>query len=213
MTKSTFPARGTVLALLCLITSFAASAASRQPSCGALCGRWRLDTAASDPVEAYVATALAAYRESRPTRAAGNGNITPRNLQAAAEAELRESLGPITERPNRSNLRSELLAMLTPPQTLQITVAGPDVLIGADDRSARHYSPGVPHARVDAQGTAKIKATLAPGRFTLQERYDRSRQYLETYTVQRTDGSLLVERQIDRPGLKTLRLRAVYRPE
>lgn len=195
-----------LLALLCLAAS--AAPAAPAPDCGALCGRWTIDPDASDSLEARLDAALAAYREARQRRPEEN----PRNLNAAAEAELRESLGPITDRPDRDQLRRQLLAALKPPETLQITQAGAEVLIGADDRTVRRYSPGMPHARVDALGTAKIKVTLAPGKLSISERYDRQRENLETYTVQRADGSLLVVRQISRPGLKPLQLRAVYRP-
>jgi hypothetical protein len=210
MTKSALSVR-CLKALTCLMVLIAATAApagAAALNCGALCGQWRLDAAASDPLEAHVDAALQKYREPRDRRLP-RGN--PENLQIAAEVELRQSLGPIDDRPNRSGLREELLTALRPPETLQISVAGSDVSINGDARGARRYSPGVPHARVDAIGTAKIKATLAPGKFTLNERYDRKQEYTETYTVQR-DGSLVVERQIERPGLKSLRLRAVYKP-
>jgi hypothetical protein len=211
MSKPIFAAHGPVLVLLCLIISTATHAAL--PDCGALCGRWQLDVTASDPVEARIDAALATYRPARDRQARRRmGGNDPQNLQTLSEAELRESLGPITDRPDSSRLRSELLAALTPPQTLQIRIAGTDVLIDTGDRSARSYSPGVPHARVDAQGTARIKAALTSGQFTLSERYDSQRQYTEIYTVQRANGSLQVERQIERPGLKKLRLRAVYKP-
>lgn len=207
MAKSTSLPRAALLALLWLASAPALSGAA--PQCGPLCGRWQLDTTSSDPVEARLDAAIAAYREGR---ARNLPSENPKSLAAAAEAELRDSLGPVHNRPERDVLYRELLALLTPPETLQITVAGPDVLIGADDRAARRYSPGVRHSRVDIFGTADIRATLAPGRFTITERYDRQREYTETYSVQRADGSLLVERQVSRPGLKPLRLRAVYRP-
>jgi hypothetical protein len=202
------PARLVVLVALFGLAATAA-AAPAPLECGPLCGRWTLDVAASDPVEARLDAALAAYRESLEPRPVGDD---PKNLRAAAEVELRESLGPIKKRPDRDELREQLLAVLKPPETLQVTLAGPDVLIGADDRYVRRYSPGVPHSRVDAFGTAKITAAITPGRFTINERYDRQREYLETYAVQRADGSLLVERQVTRPGMTPLRLRAVYRP-
>ena len=147
---------------------------------------------------------------AKPASAALTYN--PNSLNAAAEAELQDSLGPITRPPGPGPLRNQLLALLTPPETLQITLAGQEILIGADDRTARRYSPGEPHARVDAFGTATIKTALTPGKLTITERYDRKREYLETYAVLRTDGTLVVTRTITRPGIKPLLLRSVYRP-
>jgi hypothetical protein len=193
--------------LLCLLAGVATPVALAA-DCGALCGRWRLDPAASDPVEARLDAALAAYRESRQRE----DNSKPYSLQGAAEQELRESLGPINERPDRDQLRTQLLAVLVPPETLQITLAGQEILIGADDRYVRRYSPGEPHARVDAFGTARIKSTLTQGKLTITERYDRKREYVEAYAVASAGGTLVVTRTITRPGLKPVVLRSVYRP-
>jgi hypothetical protein len=206
MAKSLPASRYTIRALLLLFAC--ATSAVPAADCGALCGRWRLDPAASDPVEARLDAAFAAYREARQRP----NNDTPHSLGAAAEAELRDSLGPITDRPDRDQLRTQLLSVLAPPQTLQITLAGQEVLIGADDRPARRYSPGEPHARIDAFGTATIKSSLSQGKLTISERYDRKREYLEAYAVLHADSTLVVTRTITRPGLKPLVLRSVYRP-
>jgi hypothetical protein len=206
MAKSRWAMRITMLGLLSLSAGTALAAATSD--CGTLCGRRQLDAAASDPVEARLDAALDEYREARQRRPDEN----PHSLNAAAEAELRDSLGPISDRPDRDQLRNQLLAVLTPPETLQITLAGQEILIGADDRTPRRYSPGEPHARVDAFGTATIKTAFTPGKLTISERYDRKREYLETYAVLRTDGTLVVTRSITRPGLKPLLLRSVYRP-
>jgi hypothetical protein len=206
MAKSLHARGWAIRALLLLFAG--ATAAVPAADCGPLCGRWRLDPAASDPVEARLDAALAAYREARER----HNNDTPHSLNAAAEAELRDSLGPINDRPDKDQLRTQLLSVLTPPETLQITLAGQEILIGADDRPARRYSPGEPHARVDAFGTATIKTSFSPGRLTINERYDRKREYLEAYAVAHADSSLVVTRTITRPGLKPLVLRSVYRP-
>jgi hypothetical protein len=187
----------------------AAAPAAMAIDCGALCGRGGgLYPAARDPVEARLDAALAAYRESRHRE----DNSKPYSLKGAEEQELLESLGPINDRPDRDELRTQLLAVLVPPETLQITLAGQEILIGADDRTARRYSPGEPHARVDAFGTAKIKTELSQGKLTISERYDRRREYVEAYGVQRAEGTLIVTRTISRPGLKPVVLRSVYRP-
>jgi hypothetical protein len=207
MAKSRKAGRLAIPLLICLLAGTAASTAMAA-DCGELCGRWRLDPAASDPVEARLDAALAAYRESRHHV----DNSDPYSLKGAAEQELRESLGPINDRPDRDELRTQLLAVLTPPETLQITLAGQEILLGADDRAARRYSPGEPHARVDAFGTATIKTAFSAGKLTISEKYDRKREYVEAYGVVRADGTLVVTRTISRPGLKPLVLRSVYRP-
>jgi hypothetical protein len=208
MTNPTILAR-LLLAVLGLSGAAAASAAATM-DCGSLCGHWQLDAAASDPVEARVDAALETWRPPRSPRLRSDRPAGP----PGAEPETPDFLRMPPNRPDRGQLRDELLAALKPSERLHISVAGADVVIGATDdaRAARRYSPGVPHARIDAQGTTRIRAALSAGKFTLTERGERGRDYAETYTVQRADGSLMVERQITRAGLKTLRVVAIYRP-
>ena len=182
-------ARGLMLAGLCI-----AATAAAPPDCGALCGRWLYDEAASDPVEAKLDAVLAGYKEPK------------------IEGEADSPMGQTIDRPRRAEMRARVLTALTPARTLQFTLAGPDVLIGADDRPARRLSPGVPHSRVDVDGTARIRTTLQPGKLTVTDRYDSRHETVETYAVDSRAGTLVVTLDVRRPGLKALRLRSVYRP-
>ena len=105
-----------------------------------------------------------------------------------------------------------LMALLEPPSRLNLNARGGDVLIQGDDQPARKLTAGTPRSRVNTNGTSTILATWKnSSRLTITERYDRKRQYYEIYTLQPADGSLLVTREVQRPGLKPLRLQAVYR--
>ena len=100
----------------------------------------------------------------------------PRDGSPPDPDSLEASIGPIIDRPDRDELRTQILLALAPPQRLSIAADGADVLIGADSRSPRRLSPGVPHARVDSEGTARIRCSLEPGKLTVSERYDRRRR-------------------------------------
>lgn len=197
------------LAALCAALGAGLVSARQGPDCGMLCGRWKLDAAASDAVEPKLDEVLADYHGPKdPKPHKGNA----RTLQGAARDEFEEWIGPIHDRPDRAELREQVLEILTPPKTLQFTLAGQEVLIGADDRPVRRLSPGVPHVRVDSQGTAKIEAKLTPGKLAVSERYDSRRLTSLTYTADPHGQSLVVLLEVRRPGLKPLKLRSVYRP-
>ncbi len=194
--------------LLAALLVFTLPVAAATPAgCSTLCGRWVLDAAHTDAAEAALDTALATYKEPRPRRergAAGHGPV------GDVVADMERSIGPILDRPLRDDLRVELLGLVMPPATLEFDRRGPEILIRAPARGERRVSVDRPHARVDAAGTARISSSWKSGALVISERYDRKREYIETYTVQR-DGSLLVTRDVERPGLKDLRLKALYR--
>lgn len=194
-----------VLAVLLLL---AVPAWAAPPSgCGSLCGRWQLDAALSTAVAPAVDAALDTYRDPRTKRIRKPSADDP--LQQM-EAEMERSLGPIRDRPERDGLRSELMALLQVPTQLNVDARGSDILIQGDSQTQRRYTPGTPRARVDAWGTAKIKTTWKSNRLAVSERYDKKRTYSEVYSLQ--DGStLLVIREIERPGLKPVRIQSVYR--
>jgi hypothetical protein len=195
-----------LLTLSLLITPVAVMAAAPTSGCARLCGQWVLDAAHSDAPEAVLDTALATYKEPRARRERGPAGDGP---VGDVIADMERSIGPIFDRPRRADLRSELLTVVTAPATLEFDRRGAEILIRAPARGERRLSVGTPHARVDAIGTARISSSWKSGALVVRERYDRKRGYAETYTLQR-DGSLLVTREVERPGLKTLRLRALY---
>lgn len=198
--------------LAALLVSFPAWAAT-PPGCGALCGNWQLDTALSAAVAPAVDIALSTYDEPRgrrPPRSARAREGLPETTVDQVDSAMEHSLGPIFDRPGRAELRSELMAALTPPSRLSLDARGSDILIRGDDNSTRRLTPGTPKSRVNIEGTAKVLASWKSDRLTVSERYDNKRRYAESYLLQ-ADGSLLVAREIKRPGLKPLKLQAVYR--
>jgi hypothetical protein len=125
---------------------------------------------------------------------------------------MERSIGPILDRPRRSDLRAELLPQVTPPPMVSFAQDGNDILISGRGFSHR-YTVGRPHARVDAVGTARIKVSWKSGSLVVSENYGHGRGSTESYSLRRTDGALVVTREIRRPGLKALRLLAVYHRE
>jgi hypothetical protein len=201
--------------LLAALLIVALPAGAAQPDgCGTLCGSWKLDTASSAAVAPAVDAALRSYSDPRGRRVprsqrSRDGN--PESTIDQIDAAMEHSIGPIMDRPVRADLRAELMSLLSPPTQLNVDSRGSDLLIKADSQTARKLSPGTPKSRVNAEGTARILATWKSQRLTISERYDRKRRYNETYAFQAADGTLIVTREVQRPGMKTLRLQAVYR--
>jgi hypothetical protein len=186
-----------------------------QPAtCGSLCGSWRLDTTLSAAVAPAVDAALRSYSDPRARRPARSQRSRDGNLETTVEqidAAMENSLGPMIDRPVRADLRAELMSLLTPPAQLNLEARGADILIKGDGQLTRKLSPGTEKTRVNAEGSATILANWKSNRLTITERYDRKRRYNETYVLQAADGSLLVTREVQRPGMKSLRIQAVYR--
>lgn len=193
--------------LAALLLAIASPAAMAEVSgCASLCGRWQLDAAQSTAVAPAVDAALDSYTDPRAKHLRkGKANDPVDQIRV----DMERSLGPIHDRPQRDDLRSELLTLLGAPPQLNLDARGSDIVIQGGELT-RRLSPGTPRARVDAIGTAKISASWKSGRLTVTERYDRKRIYSETY-AQRDDGALLVTREVKRPGLKQLRIVSVYR--
>lgn len=200
-----------LLATMMLAASAATAMAASvdAPACGALCGRWTLDTAASDRAETSLDAALATYKEPRPRR---DPTAPAGDTIGGVVADMERSIGPILDRPRGADLRAELQPQITPPATLTLAGDGNDILVN-NGGSVQRFTAGRPHARVDAIGTARIEVGWKSGSLVISEKYGRSRSRIDTYTLRRSDGALLVTREIRRPGLKALRLRAVYHRE
>ncbi|MEO6078486.1 MAG: hypothetical protein ABIQ86_01725 [Steroidobacteraceae bacterium] len=194
--------------LLAALLVVALPAAAVSPSgCASLCGNWQLDTSQSAAVVPAVDAALQSYRDPRAKYRRGSRNDTLDRMNA----ELEHSLGPMQDRPQRNELRAELLTLLGAPVQLKLDARGSDIVIQGDNQIARRISAGTPKARVDANGTAKINAAWNSDRLTVTERYDRKRRYTETYALQSGRATLLVTREVQRPGMKALRIQSVYR--
>jgi hypothetical protein len=191
-----------------LLLSLPAWSATTAPACASLCGKWLLDVQRSDVAATVLDAALLEYNEPKAKRPNTRSSSDP---VRQIEDEMERSLGPIHDRPGRVELRAELLRLLSTPNMLSFDAGGADIVIRGDSTLERRLTPSKPHSRIDEEGTATIRSSWDAGRLLVSERYDRRRQYTETYLVQRTDGTLLVTREVRRPGLKQLRLRAVYR--
>ncbi len=182
--------------------------AATPTGCATLCGNWQLDSTLSDTVEPVVDAALATYKAPRARRIP---NASSDDTAGRIEVEMERSLGPIHDRPGRAALRSELLLRLTVPQKLNLEGRGEGLAIQGDGSLARRIVPGTPHSRVDANGTAKIRSNWKSSALVVSEDYGRRNSYTETYALQRKDATLLVTREVRRPGMKLLRIRSVYR--
>ncbi|MGC4029622.1 MAG: hypothetical protein QM696_12185 [Steroidobacteraceae bacterium] len=198
-----------IAAIAALLMAGPLRSATPPLDCGALCAQWVLDEGSGGNVDALLDTALADYREPKPRHM----NRPPPTLEGLEQADLERSLGPITDRPGKAELRRELQRLLRIPARLSIAVDGRDVLLAEAPEPPRRLSPGEPHARVDSLGTAEIRTVLRNARLTVSESYDSRRSYTQTYSVQRGNGRLIVVHEVRRPGLKPLRLQVTYRPE
>jgi hypothetical protein len=191
-----------------LLTWGLTAAAAAPPDCGALCGRWQLDPAASEALEPALDAAFAKFKEPRPRRMkeGSPGNIDSMN-KAADEAEL----GPFYERPKGFDLRKEITHTLTPPEKLELSATGGDILVAINGYKPLTLTPGEPHSRTDVYGTAEITVDWRKEQLTVTERYDRQRQYTRHLAVRRDDGALVLTQQITRQGVPALTLHSIYR--
>jgi hypothetical protein len=176
--------------------------------CGELCGNWKLDASASDALVPILDAAFQRYKVPR-TRARRSTNS--RDIEAMSRDALDEALGPRLQRPDGIELRADLTKILTPPPALTFGTKAADILIAAGEHDTRRLTPGEPHARVDTEGTARIRCEWQQGQLVITEKYDHSRNSRETYSIQPRDGSLSIVRSIARPGLPVVTVRSVYR--
>jgi hypothetical protein len=165
-----------------------------------------LDTQRSDRLEPQIEAALAKYD---PPRARRPRLPRPENGAEAVAHELERSLEPLFEPPGVAELRADLRQSLHTPLELRITARPSGILIGSGEHPDRIVEPGRPHSRVDDRGTANIKTAWKSGSLVIAEKYERKRELVESYTLQR-DGTLAVAREIERPGLKRIRVQAIY---
>jgi hypothetical protein len=108
-------------------------------------------------------------------------------------------------------LREELRILLGSPATLTLAEQGGEIVIRAPARAEQRLTANRSHARVDKQGTAEIRASWrSDDSLLVTESYDRRRKLSENYALQR-DGTLVVTREVERPGIKRTKVRSVYR--
>lgn len=110
----------------------------------------------------------------------------------------------------KEQVRAQLLTLLSPPTSVVLGEQGKQVRIRWDESLERRVFPGEPHSRVDAQGTAKIRADWKKDSLIINESYGSKREQTETYTLL-PDGTLQLTRVVERPEAKAMRLRSIYR--
>ena len=195
------------LALLASSLALSAGAATRSatpPPCKP-CGEWKLDPAASTDVAATLESALATYKPPRPRRM----RASPGDIAGESEAEFLDSLDRMPGPEDRPQLRVELLRLLQPPPLLTVRQDRNDIVIEAEGGPTRRVTPGEPHARVDALGTARIESRWRSGALAIEESYRRRTSNRETYALD-APGRLKVTRSVTRPGLSTVTVQSSY---
>src|SRR5262245_39376803 len=102
------------------------------PGCAWLCGKWALDAARSDSAEAVIDTALEKYRDPEPPKAAAS-----RRDSRVGDFTADAPPPGMPDRPMKAQLRSQLLAVLTPAASLVLGEKGEEILIqptGGEER-------------------------------------------------------------------------------
>lgn len=174
---------GRLLALALVMVLPVVAGEAPPPGCAWLCGNWSLDAGQGDNASRLIDAALQDYDEPRPGR----------------------------DQPTRAQLRQELLALLAPPASLTLAEQGDDILIRVTGQPERRIVVGETRNRTDAAGTAEVRASWrSDDSLAITETYDRRRSQSENFALQR-DGTLVITREVERPGVKRLRVRSVYR--
>jgi hypothetical protein len=197
-----------VFMLFAMVSVATVARDAEQPSgCAQLCGSWVLDESLTEPVEPAVDAAMERYRVPRQNgpRIAGTGEwIAPEGDAAPADAP------PAAGSQRLPGLREQLMTALAPPPSLAFSTSGKQILLRAGTNPERRIFPGEPRSRVDSRGTSRISADWKKGVLALTEDFGGSYRNAESYVVQ-PDGTLQLALVLDRPGVKQVRLRAVYR--
>jgi hypothetical protein len=178
-------------------------------SCGALCGEWRLDTAASDSPAQVLDAAFANFKDPKPRHMPKPPPSASDEVVVGAMDE--ESLGPTFKRMPRNGLREELQKMMRQPPGLQLTASGQDIRISTDAGLADRVTPGEPHTRVDRYGSARISTSWHGSRLEIIEKYDHSNVQKTTFSLRSTDGAMEVLQVITRSGLPKVSFHTIYR--
>jgi hypothetical protein len=173
-----------------------AGAVDAPPGCAWLCGNWIVDAALSESAEPLVDAALSNYKEPRPRN-------SPRQPAGFAA-------GPIPEQSVKTALRDQLLQDLAPPASLVFGEQADAILIRAASGEVRRAYPGEPHSRITSQGTMKISTEWKKDALIVKETINGQSTTTETYALL-PEGTLQLTRVMARPGMKALRLRAMYR--
>lgn len=173
---------GRVLAIL-LVMALPVVAGEAPPGCAWLCGEWALDSTQSDPAESFIDEALKNYDEPDPD----------------------------DRRPTSAQMRTDLRTVLVPPAMLTLAEQGEQIVIRATGQPERRLAVDRPQTRTDDAGTAELRASWrSDDSLQITDSHDRRRNHTENYALQR-DGTLVITREVERPGVRRIRARSVYR--
>jgi hypothetical protein len=173
---------GRLLAAL-LVMALPAMAGEAPPGCAWLCGDWTLDGTQSDSAETAIEAAMQGYDEPDPD----------------------------DRRPTGAQMRTDLRAVLGPPATLTLAEQGALIVIRAAGQAERRLAVDTTLTRTDEAGTAEVRASWrSDDSLQISDSHDRRRNHTENYALQR-DGTLVITREVERPGVKRIRTRSVYR--
>jgi len=137
------------------------------------------------------------------------GNWT---LDVAASETPESRLDPALAKHKRAaGQREQLLQILAAPVSVTLAEQGRQILIQFPGEPVRRLLVDRTHTRVDSRGTAEIRSTWrSDDSLRIVETRARRQMQAEVYALQ-PDGSLAVTREVERPGLKRVRVRSVYR--
>jgi hypothetical protein len=207
---------GALLLALWVLPMHAADAPS---GCAWLCGSWVLDADHSESAEGQIDAALAKYKTPKPRRAprpdSSMGPMGPMGPGGARGPQDDEDAGPPPFTPpsvpqDKSSLRAQLLGELAASASLVVGQEGEAILMRAADGAERRAYPGTPHSLTNSSGTTKIVTTWKSNALVVREDRGGRRKFTETFALQ-ADGNLQVTRVLQHPGLKELRVSAIYR--
>jgi hypothetical protein len=193
------------------------------PADSHLAGSWNLDKAASDNPETKIAAAMSVAQAKLRHHLARYGT-DPDDTRAAAAGDAPDSPdytydtpedfrygNPGRVGPDFRGLRLHLREELTPPNALQLDVAGDLVTISSDQLPPRDYRLGERVSRIDEYGTAIISVDWSHDMFELNYKYTSHASHSETYQVDPATGALTVTEQITDPIIGKILVRSVYR--
>ncbi|MDQ2639792.1 MAG: hypothetical protein M3Y79_04330 [Pseudomonadota bacterium] len=133
-------------------------------------------------------------------------------LDVVASESPESRLDPALAKQKRAaGQREQLLEALAAPAAVTLAEQGRQILIQFPGEPVRRLLVDRTHTRVDSRGTAEIRSSWrSDDSLRIVENRGRRHVQAEVYALQ-PDGSLIVTREVERPGLKRVRVRSVYR--
>jgi hypothetical protein len=133
-------------------------------------------------------------------------------LDVSASEPPESRLDPALEKQKRAaGQREQLLAALAAPARVTLGEQGKQILLQFPDEPVRRLLVDRKHTRVDSRGTAEISSSWrSDNTLRITEKRGMRNLQAEEYALL-PDGTLAVTREVERPGLKRVRVRSVYR--